>query len=370
MSGIYIHIPFCKSKCPYCDFYSVCTNDSLKTRYVNALIDEIKTKKAFDGIYDFSTFKPDTLYLGGGTPSSLPPEALFNIITEAKKAFNLPKDAEITVECNPNSNLEELIPHLKAAGVNRISLGVQSAVDNERKKLGRSANRDRVLEVVKLLKANGITNISLDLMLGIPNQTKDSLKESLDFLLECDVPHISTYILNIEKNTPFYKMQDKLNLPDEDLVCDLFEFTSSYLKENGFIHYEISNFCKEGFHSRHNTKYWLLEEYLGLGPSAHSFLGGKRYYFESDIESFINGKKPIFDCNGGDSEEYIMLRLRLKSGLNLNELKSLYGESEVKRILSKLDMFINNGLINFNNETISLTEKGFLISNSIISELI
>lgn len=370
MKGIYIHIPFCRSKCPYCDFYSLTKSIDLQRVYVHSVVDEIKNGKRFKGICEPKSKIYDTIYLGGGTPSVLSGENIFSIITTLKENYKITEDAEITVECNPNSDIKSLIPHFKKCGVNRISLGMQSAVDKERKKLGRSSDRQRIFDIINELKTNNIDNISLDIMLGVPHQTIDTLKETLDFIKECDVKHISAYILNIEENTPFYKMQNKLNLPDENTVCDFYEFTVKYLKNIGFTHYEISNFAKEGYESRHNTKYWLLEDYLGLGPSAHSFLNGKRYYFPNDINAFIIGEPPLFDCDGGDEEEFIMLRLRLKQGLDLNELKSKYGERAFERILKKAPFLKEQGLIDFNNNTISLTEKGFLLSNAVISELI
>ncbi len=348
MSGIYIHVPFCRSKCPYCDFYSLTKPVELQKVYVSALIDEIKTGSRFKNIYDAKTKVFDTIYLGGGTPSVLSGEDIYNIITSLKENYKITENAEITVECNPNSDIESLIPYFKKCGVNRISLGMQSSVDIERKKLGRSADKKRIFDIINVLKENNISNISLDIMLGIPEQTLDSLRDTLDFVKECDVTHVSAYILNIEENTPFFKLQNKLNLPDENTVCEFYEYTAKYLKNLGFEHYEISNFAKSGFESRHNTKYWLLEDYLGLGPSAHSFFNGKRYYFLNDINSFIEGSPPVFDCDGGDKEEYIMLRLRLK----------------------KAPLLKKQGFINFENNSISLTEKGFLLSNSIISELI
>ncbi|MBE6751618.1 MAG: radical SAM family heme chaperone HemW [Ruminococcaceae bacterium] len=370
MNGIYIHIPFCKSKCPYCDFYSLTNSVDLQVDYVNSLTDEIKTGRRFKGIYNAKSEIFDTVYLGGGTPSVLSGEAIYDIITTIKENYKITDDAEITIECNPNSDIKSLIPYFKKCGVNRVSLGMQSAIDIERKKLGRSSGKQRIFDIINELKINEIDNISLDIMLGVPHQTIETLKETLDFIKECDVKHISAYILNLEENTPFYKMQNKLNLPDENTVCDFYEFTSDYLKNIGFNHYEISNFAKDGYESRHNTKYWLLNDYLGLGPSAHSFINGKRYYFENDINSFLNGKPPVFDCDGGDEEEFIMLRLRLKQGLNLDELNMKFGETAIKRIIEKVSFLKEQGLIDYKNNIISLTEKGFLLSNTVISELI
>lgn len=368
MSGVYIHIPFCNSKCPYCDFYSYRCKEEKQKEYVEALIDEIKTLRR-SGEYLSRDFTADTLYLGGGTPSVLHGEDLCRIIETAKEKFNI-KDGEITVECNPNSPVENLIPYFKKCGVNRTSLGMQSAVDSERRALGRQADRQRIKNVIDLLKDNGIDNISLDIMLGIPSQTAESLNETLSFAIDCNVKHISAYILKIEDGTFFDTHRERYDFPDENAVCDLYNQCADTLKKAGFSHYEISNFAKPSYESRHNTKYWELESYLGIGASAHSFIDGKRFYSESDTESFINGQKVIFDGNGGDSDEYIMLKLRLKKGLNLHELTELYGEKAAKKIKKKAPLFKEQGFVDFDGENLSLTRKGFLISNSIICEFI
>lgn len=337
--------------------------------YVDALLNEIKT---LSRVSDFvkEPFKADTLYLGGGTPSVLSGEELFKIINAAKEKFEISDDAEITIECNPNSDIEAILPYLLKAGANRISLGLQSAVDKERKALGRQSDKKRVTEVIELLKSNGISNISLDVMLGIPHQTEESLNKTLDFVIECDVPHISAYMLKIEEGTHFYKSFDKYDFPDEEKTTSFYNQCADTLEKAGFIHYEISNFAKKGFESKHNTKYWELENYLGLGPGAHSHVDGKRFYFESDTQGFIKGEKAVFDDNGGSSEEYIMLKLRLKKGLSLSELKELYGDRPLKKIKEKAPFLTEQGLIDFDGESISLTRKGYLLSNSVICELI
>lgn len=369
MNGVYIHIPFCKSKCPYCDFYSYRCNETERKRYVEALLDEIETTKRVSEFLN-GDFAADSLYIGGGTPSVLTSDELYSIVTAAKRKFKIENSAEITVECNPSSDIESLIPCFKDVGVNRISLGMQSAVESERRTLGRAADKNRITRVINLLKDNGINNISLDIMLGTPSQTPRTLKETLDFVIECDVKHVSAYILKIEEGTFFDTHSDRYDFPEENLVCDLYEQCAQALENAGFSHYEISNFAKPSYESRHNTKYWNLENYLGIGAAAHSYIDGKRFYFESDTEGFINGKKAIFDSFGGDSEEYIMLKLRLKSGLILSELKDLYGEDALKNIKNKAPLLKEQGLISFDGESLSLTRKGFLISNSIIAELI
>ncbi len=369
MSGIYIHIPFCKSKCPYCDFYSYRCKSEDMSLYVDALLNEINT---LSRVSDFvkEPFTADTLYLGGGTPSVLSGEDLYRIITSARKKFGISDSAEITVECNPNSDIEGILTYLLKAGVNRISLGLQSAVDKERKALGRLSGRERVSKVIEHLKENGLENISLDVMLGIPYQTKESLERTLDFVIESGVPHVSAYMLKIEEGTHFYKSYDKYDFPDDEKTSDFYNQCADTLEKSGFIHYEISNFAKEGFESRHNTKYWELENYLGIGPGAHSYIDGKRFYFESDTENFIKGEKAIFDSSGGDAEEYIMLKLRLKKGLNLSELKAIYGEKSLTKIKEKAPFLKEQGLIDFDGGRLSLTRKGYLLSNSVICEFI
>ena len=369
MSGVYIHIPFCKSKCPYCDFYSYRCKGEEMSLYVDSLINEINTLSRVSEFVK-EPFKADTLYLGGGTPSVLTGEELYKIINAARERFSISDDAEITVECNPNSDIEGILPYLLKAGVNRISLGLQSAVDKERKTLGRQSDKSRVSQVIELLKANGINNISLDVMLGTPYQTKESLKETLDFVIESGTPHISAYMLKIEEGTHFYKCYDKYDFPDDEKTIEFYNQCADTLEKAGFNHYEISNFAKDGFESRHNTKYWELEDYLGIGPGAHSYIDGKRFYFESDTKSFIKGEKAVFDDFGGDQQEYIMLKLRLKKGLSLTELKNLYSENALIKIKGKAPFLKEQGLIDFDGERISLTRKGYLLSNSVICELI
>lgn len=370
MNGIYIHIPFCRSKCPYCDFYSMRCDEETKQKYVDAVIDEIKALRRCKDLCKDIFSDADTLYLGGGTPSVLSGEQIARIVNTAKEKFNIPPTGEITIECNPGSDIEGLIPHLKACGINRVSLGMQSAVDTERKALGRSADRSRVKQVIELFKSNGITNISLDIMLGIPYQDSESLKSTLDFVKECDIPHISAYMLKIEEGTFFDTHSERYNFPDEDTVCDLYTQCADYLVSNGYYHYEISNFAKPGYESRHNTKYWKLDNYLGIGPSAHSFVNGKRFYFPNDMDEFIAGSTPLSDGTGGDRDEYIMLRLRLQEGLNIQSLITLYGEDSADSIIKKAPLLKEQGLISFDGCNVALTEKGFLLSNSVIIELL
>ena len=361
--GLYLHIPFCKSKCPYCDFYSFSGKDTQKDEYTKILKEKI--------LSSISTLqsKGDTLYIGGGTPSVLGAENLKTLVDTCKKDF-LTDDAEITVECNPHGLNEDFFKTLYDCGVNRISMGLQSAVDNERRILGRLSDRKQVENTVRMAQNVGFENITLDVMLGVPNQTEKSLNETLDFCIFLGVPHISAYMLKLEENTHFYKYQHKYNFPDDDLTADLYLQMCEKLEENGIMQYEISNFAKQGFESRHNLKYWHCDEYLGLGPSAHSFLNGKRFYYDRDFESFMNGNSPIQDGFGGDFTEYAMLNLRLVEGLNENKVFEHFGHSIPKEIYEKSQVFIDNGYMIADENSLKLTRKGFLLSNSILSEIL
>ena len=363
MKGLYIHIPFCLSKCGYCSFYSFSASEKAKDEYLSSLISHIdswskKEKLCFDSVY-----------FGGGTPSVFGGERIFKVISKVRESFFLSPDCEITVEVNPSSASEELFFYLKKGGVNRISMGVQSAVTKERKAIGRNSDCDRVKDALALCKGFGIENTSLDLMLGLPFQTTESLEKSLDFIIEAGTKHVSAYMLKLEEGTPLFEKKETLPLPNEDEVCDMYLQVCERLKKSGFEHYEISNFAKPGFQSRHNNKYWFCEEYLGIGPSAHSFLNGKRFFYENDIESFIKNKPPIFDGNGGDEEEFVMLSLRLSRGLIFEEYERRFRKEYPKEKLKKAEEFQKNGLLEVDDKKISLSEKGFLLSNSIISEL-
>lgn len=340
-SGLYFHIPFCKSKCPYCDFYSVKFDEASAQQYVQEICDEIKQ---YQGIFD-------TVYFGGGTPSILPPELIGKILDCARAQFEISDDAEITVECNPSKDLSEDFKKYASYGVNRISVGMQSAVDSERFALGRVAGKNEVERTINYARQSGIENISLDLMLGTPKQTIESLDYSFDFIKSVGVPHVSAYMLKIEEGTKFFKMRDRLVLPDDDTVGEMYLKTVDTLASFGIKQYEISNFAVQGFESRHNTKYWTLTPYLGIGKSAHSFWGGKRFFY--DIEW-----NKIDDGTGGDKEEQIMLGLRLAKGIDKSLVDRDFAE------------FVKMGYVADLGERITLTPKGMLVSNTIINYII
>lgn len=312
----------------------------------------------------------DTVYFGGGTPSLLGGKRIKQIIEKINNSFKL-INPEITVEVNPADDLQEDFKIMSEAGVNRISIGMQSAVSKELKLLSRRHTNSDVLKTIEAAKKAGIENISLDIMLGIPNQTLKSLQKTLDFALSLVPTHISCYMLKIEPDTPFGKTDiSKLNLPDDDTTADLYIFTSNFLKSNGFEHYEISNFAKENCRSKHNMKYWNCEEYLGLGPAAHSYINGKRYYFERDIEKYINSPRIILDSTGGDKNEYIMLKMRLSDGLDFKEYNALFKSNIDGKTITAARKLEEYGLLRFTENGFSLTENGFLLSNYCISKLI
>ena len=333
----------------------------LENAYTNALVKQFEEAKGI---------KADTLYIGGGTPSCINPKNLTQIITTARRCFNVDDSAEITVECNPSSNLEELLPQLAQASVNRISMGLQSAILEERRALGRMATPDDVSRAIEKADKVGIKNTSLDLMLGIPNQTKSSLKQSIDFCTNSGATHVSAYILKIEENTHFNKIKNKLNLPNEDETAEFYLTACEQLEEAGFNQYEISNFAKTGCESKHNLKYWNCDEYLGFGASAHSFYEGKRFYYNRDIEGYINCPHAVQDGTGGDFDEYVMMRLRLSKGLQNKAVEARFKHLISEEMITKAKQLEKHGLVICDDVGIRLTRKGFLLSNSVISELL
>ena len=356
--GLYIHIPFCNGKCPYCDFYSVTPKSETVENYINAVCKRI----------DESGRIYNTVYFGGGTPSLIGSDNIAKIMSHISRT----PDCEATLECNPSDtgavNSEFDFSVAAKSGINRISMGLQSADDCERKSLGRRGGCDDVERAIARANAAGIDNISLDLMLGIPNQTEESLKKSIEFCKNSGAKHVSAYILKIEETTPFHKIKDTLCLPDEDATCDLYLFAVKELEKAGFYQYEISNFSQKDFESRHNLKYWRCEEYLGIGASAHSFVDGKRFYYERSIDGFIN--PPINDGFGGDEEEYIMLALRLSEGLIFENFKRRFSKDISEDLIQKAKELEKHRLARVTNKNISLTVDGFLVSNSVIARLL
>lgn len=361
--GLYVHIPFCASKCPYCDFFSGKGIEKDFDRYMTVLKDKI-------GYWGSRTNRQlTTIYFGGGTPSVIGTERLSSLLETIHQHFNVSDNAEITCEVNPDSGKTLDFNRMKQAGFNRISVGMQSALENEQKALGRIHTTKDVIDTIERVKSAGIGNISLDLMLGIPFQTKESLKQSIDFCASCGVKHISCYLLKIEAGTRFDEMRDTIAVADEDGQAELYLYAVEYMERLGFHQYEISNFSLPGYESRHNSAYWQCGEYIGIGPSAHSFYEGKRFFYGRSMEDFEKNIT-IPDGAGGDEEEYILLSLRLKSGLVFSDFEQRYGHAFPQDKLLKANGYVRQGWMELDNDHLCFTPKGFLLSNAIISELI
>ena len=341
--GLYIHIPFCERKCNYCDFYSAFYSKKTLDVYLSALKGEIKK-------WGGNIHRPiDTIYIGGGTPSLLG-EEIVSLLDCIKENFTVLNNAEITVEANPSSS-GDFLSFAKAAGVNRLSIGVQSGCDDTLKILGRTHTADDAAQTVKMARGKGFDNISVDLMLALPDSNLQTLKSDIDFMLSLNPEHISAYILKIEQNTVFSKKYDSLNLPDDDEAAEQYLFMCEALQKNGYNHYEISNFAKGDNQSRHNMKYWIGDDYLGIGPAAHSCLDGKRFYYPRDLQGFIKNPQTVPDGEGGSAAERLMLGLRLSQGVDLSQI---YGEIP-EDIKKKINLIIKNKKKNLS--TILLIKK-------------
>ena len=373
--GIYVHIPFCKQKCYYCDFKSYANKERLIEEYIKWLkyeIKEVGTGNKLDyenGLDDLVFVK--TIYIGGGTPSYIDSKYIKEIIEEIKTNFKVSKDTEVTIEINPGTvDKQKLLDYMKS-GINRVSIGLQSTDDDILRKIGRIHKYDDFLQTYNMAREVGFKNINVDLMLALPGQTVPKLKQGLKQIIALKPEHISLYSLILEEGTVLNKkVQNKeIELPDEDDERKMYWETKRILEEAGYIHYEISNFAKQGYESRHNTNYWRCGEYIGIGPSAHSFFEGKRFFYSRSMDDF-NNNKLSFEGTGGDEEEFIMLSLRLKSGLNYSEFEEKFGYTLPSYIIKKAKEYEKYGYTNVTDKSISFTPKGFLVSNSIISELI
>ena len=354
--GIYIHIPFCKKKCSYCNFYSINHNDELEEKFFNSLFKEIESKKEIQN-------KVDSIYFGGGTPSAISLKKIEKTIAILNKTFKIQTNCEITLEANPTTTTKEKLLTYKKIGINRISFGVQSFVNDELEKLQRTHNEKTARETIENAIKTNFENISIDLMLGIPLQTKKSLKKTLDIATSFQIDHISLYQLKIEPNTKFYKNPPK-NLMKEDEVASLYLFSCEFLEKNNFLQYEISNFSKKSKESRHNIKYWTLEEYLGFGPSAHSFSNNKRFYHKNSLVQYIENPTHTIEEKIDLNFEWFILNLRLKKGIPFSKLKEKnFLNKKFKEKILKLQ---KENLIEKNKDALKLTVNGMLLQNSII----
>lgn len=358
--GIYVHIPFCVKKCGYCDFCSV-TDFSLIKKYVSRMCDDIVSAGEKYG----DNYFVDTVYFGGGTPTCAG-EGLCDILSAIKTAFKLEDNAEISFEANPATADVKLLSKLRSSGFNRMSVGIQSANENELRRLGRIHSFEDAVRLVAEGRAAGFKDIGGDLMLGIPEQTKESMIRSVCSLAALGMEHISAYMLKIEPNTPFGDNVPS-ELPDEDETAEIYLAAVELMRDLGYRRYEISNFSKPGFECRHNMKYWSLGDYLGFGPTAHSCFEGRRTSVEGSVAEYCEGKAVMKDrgpCGGID--EYIMLALRTEAGIDNAFIKERYGKTFCANTVT--DALLRKGLISI-GDRISLTDDGVLLSNGIISEL-
>lgn len=372
--GIYVHIPFCRSRCEYCDFYSIRGGRSkeLMDRFLQALLAHIKETAQLAPGYEV-----DTVYFGGGTPSFFGADGLRRIFQELDRRFAVSKDAEVTLEANPDSVNERMLGKLRRAGFNRISLGVQTDDDIQLKALGRPHNYEQAVKAVQAARNAGFRNLSVDLMYGLPNQSREQWMTTLRHVLDLKPEHISCYGLKVEPGTPLYEYGHCANLPDDDMQADMYLYAVETLGEFGYTQYEISNFAKEGMESRHNLKYWTGGEYLGFGPSAASDFAGKRFTCKADLETYITGVmgggQILSECESialrERAGEYVMLRLRTTVGIAEEEYSKTFllpfGPLE-----QLLRLYERKGLAKLDAGRWSLTPKGFLLSNQIIGQLL
>lgn len=370
--SIYIHIPFCASKCAYCDFYSLAGRNKLMPKYQGALLRQIT-----DTAPVLTGYLIDTVYFGGGTPSYYGARRLINIFNALKSHAQVLLDAEVTVEVNPDSVSFKDMKLMRKEGINRLSIGAQSANDGLLKGLGRRHSFAQVEKTVKNARRAGFDNISIDLIFGLPSQSKVDWAETLNRAAALKPEHISCYGLRIEEGTPLYMYRESPDIPSEDDQADMYLYTVEALKDLGYGQYEISNFCVPGRESRHNLKYWEREEYMGFGPSAHSYVGGLRYHYVPSVPKYIKA------LSGGESiivsqdeipkseqaVEYLMLGLRTTKGITGREYHDIY-QSNFAPIEELLKSYEKNGWADFKNGRWSFTPQGFLLSNQLIGSIL
>ena len=375
--GLYLHIPFCAKKCDYCDFYSFTPgNDKFIESYVSAMMLQMEDISSACRLHSV-----DTVYFGGGTPSLLPISQLQRLIDSIRRNFKLEKSAEITLEVNPGTVNYKYLKALRKLGINRLSIGMQSASPAELKTLGRIHTAEQFRETFKCARDAGFDNISVDIMYGLPSQTHSSFKRTLEYATELAPEHISLYCLKIEEGTPFHAMRDTLILPDDDVQFDMYCGAVEFLQHEGYERYEMSNFAKGGKYSRHNMKYWNCDEYIGIGAAAHSYFGGERYSVIRDAETYIDGLE-ILDAGikiidesrmidrKESMNEYVMLRMRLEYGVDGIEFESRYGVDFYKKFGQFLDEYVDGGFVNKVGQRYSFTTRGMFVSNYILSAVL
>ncbi len=371
--GIYIHIPFCKQKCYYCDFVSYANKDDIILKYINAVKKEIELQKISSEI--------TTIYIGGGTPSYIDCKYIKDIIISLQKKKISPK-AEITIEVNPGTVTLEKLQCYKDYGINRLSIGLQSTQDKLLKQIGRIHDYKQFLDTYEMARKVGFKNINVDLMLGLPNQRIADLKESLNKIIELEAEHISVYSLIIEENTKMAQMIERheLELPEEDTERNMYWYVKNTLELNGYKHYEISNFAKTGYESRHNMNCWNQQEYIGFGIAAHSYRDICRYSNTEDINEYIKNIKTgklernriIHEIQKEDDtkREYMLLGLRKIDGVKISDFKNKFGDNPLYLYRNQLNKLVNEKLLMIDGENIKLTNRGIDLANLVWEEFI
>lgn len=365
--GLYLHIPFCRSKCPYCDFYSLPYKEETARRYTQALCRAMER---------WPSPRPlDTIYLGGGTPSLLGEELLCTLLEQADKVFGILPGAEITLEANPGTLTLPLLQGLRQGGYNRISLGMQSAREEELTLLGRRHQPGDTGRATELALQAGFENLSLDLMVGIPGQTPQTAAQSARYAASLGARHLSAYLLKVEPDTPFGRRGLPPGALDDDAQADCYLAVAEEMEKLGFHQYEISNFARKGCLSRHNLKYWNCDDYLGLGPAAHSLVDGRRFFFDRDLEGFLEWEDPFVHLReegpGATAQEYIMLRLRLTEGLSLSRLEARWPQwTGREEFIRRADPFVRQKLLFRDGDRYWMGPQGFLVSNYILARLL
>lgn len=364
MAGIYVHIPFCRHKCSYCDFTSFPDKIDYAEAYMACLYKELKMRGEELKDYEF-----DTVYFGGGTPSYIPPKLILGAMNQIRKCFRLKEDAEVTLELNPGTIGENKVQTYLQAGVNRFSIGLQTAIDEQLADLGRIHNVRDYMFATKLLAGQ---NFSTDVMLGLKNQTKEDVRKTIELAASCGSNHISMYALTVEDGTPIYT--DYLNgeLPDSDEVAELYEYGRKLLEEKGFKRYEVSNFAKEGYESKHNLNYWKRGEYIGVGVSASSFMRGKRFTNTFDLDEYmkcvISGFYPAVTSEEVSVEdakfEFVMLAMRTRYGVNMKEYKEKFGTSLGEDFPNALKKTVK--YLELDGDNLRIKDEFLFVQNSVL----
>lgn len=366
--GIYIHIPFCKQKCSYCDFISYSNKNNLVEQYIEKLKQEIQSKSTTE--YEIST-----IYFGGGTPSYIEDRHIIDILETIKQNYNISGNVEIIIEVNPGTVTEEKLQNYVSAGINRISIGLQSCNDNLLKMIGRIHSFEEFLNTYELARKVGFKNINVDLMIGLPKQTLKDVKDSLKEIISLNPEHVSVYSLIVEEETPIERKIEnrELELPDEELERKQYWEVKKTLEKYGYKHYEISNFAKDGYESKHNMNCWEQKEYIGFGVAAHSYLNKKRFSNVETIEEYLKEKEPIvheIQDLENQKKEYMLLGLRKIDGIKISSFKNKFGSNPIMEFKDELNKLVQEKLIEIDLDEIKLTKKGIDLANIVWEEFI